>query len=110
MVSDQIVDHVVTLVGLSKILFCVIDNAIGADRFDKIDIARAANAGDFGAERLGDLDGDSAILRSENFVARFEVRYIFSNCFDDPGEVGAEARVFRLAQPAYWTHRPGASN
>src|SRR5437870_10786906 len=60
MVSDQIVDHVVTLVGLSKILFCVIDNAIGADRFDKIDIARAANAGDFGAERLGDLDGESA--------------------------------------------------
>src|SRR5207244_2720560 len=57
-----------------------------------------------------DIFGDSTILRSENLVARFEVRYIFSNCFDDPGEVGAEARVFRLAQPAYWTHRPGASN
>src|SRR5258707_8210530 len=60
MVPDQIVDHVVTLIGLSKIFFCVIDNAIGADRFHKIDITRAADSSDLGAERFRDLDGERA--------------------------------------------------
>ena len=44
MVADQIVDHVVTLIGLGKIFLGVIDHVISADRFHKIDIARAANS------------------------------------------------------------------
>src|SRR5437588_8836989 len=60
MVPDQIVDHVITLIGLRKIFFCVIDNAIGADRFHKIDITRAADSSHVCAERLRDLDGESA--------------------------------------------------
>src|SRR5439155_9216559 len=159
MVPDQIVDQIVTLIGLSKIFFCVIDNAIGADRFHKIDIARAADSSRVCAKRLRDLDGESAnatgravdqnflsglnvpfvaqtlqcrersnrnrtgllkgdvrrlqnrgaisgdadvighgsSLRAENFVARFEVGYIFSNCFYGGGEVTAESVVLGLS-------------
>src|SRR5438876_12438846 len=60
MVPDQIVDHVVTLIGLSKIFFCVINTTVGADRFHKIDTARAADCSHFYAERLRDLDSESA--------------------------------------------------
>jgi len=60
MVPDQIVDHVVTLIGLSKIFFCIIDNAIGADRFTRSTLARATDSSHVCAERLRDLDGESA--------------------------------------------------
>ena len=170
MVADQIINHVVTLIGLGEIFFGVIDHVIGADRFHKIDIARAANSRDLRAERFRDLnrestdaagravdqnflsglnvsfvaqtlqcrqpgngdrtrlfecdvawfhhDGairlDADVIRhgpvfcAENFVAWLEVRYIFSNCFDDAGEVGAEARVLRLAHSTHWPHQPAA--
>src|SRR4030095_711760 len=45
MIADQIVEHVVTLIGLGEIFLGVIDHVVGADRFYKIDIARAANGG-----------------------------------------------------------------
>ena len=60
MVADQIVDHVVMLIGLGEIFFGVIDHVIGADRFHKIDIARAANSRDVCAERFRDLNRESA--------------------------------------------------
>ena len=45
---------------LGEIFFGVINHVIGADRADKIDIARAANAGHFRAERFRDLHRESA--------------------------------------------------
>ena len=50
MVSDKIEDQVVTLVALGEIFLGVIDHVVRADGSDKIDIPRAADAGDFGAE------------------------------------------------------------
>src|SRR5712671_1597655 len=58
MVGDVIEDHVVTLVALCEILFDVIDDVVGADGSDKVDIPCAANSRDFGAQRLGDLHGE----------------------------------------------------
>src|SRR5207249_2802103 len=172
MITDQIVDHVITLIGPGKIFLGVIDHVINSDRADKIDIARAANAGHFCAERFRDLHRESAnasgravdqnflsglnvplvpetlqrcdsgdsdragwlernvdrfqhdrairldanvirhrsVLRSENFFARFEVHYIFSNCLYDTGEISSESGVLGLAHPGHWTHRPRASD
>src|SRR3989441_12642519 len=80
MVPDQIVDHVVTLIGLSKIFFCVIDNAIGTDRFHKIDIARAADSSHVCAESLRDLDGESANAArravDQNFLSGLNVPFV----------------------------------
>ena len=45
MISHIVEHHVVTFRALGEILFGVIDYVIGTERFDKIDIARAANAG-----------------------------------------------------------------
>src|SRR5207237_2554619 len=60
MVADQIIDHVVMLIRLRKIFPGVIDHVIGADRFHKIDIPRAADSSYFCAECFRDLDGKSA--------------------------------------------------
>src|SRR5882724_11441796 len=55
MVGNVIEEHVVTLATLGEILFCVIDDVIGADRSDKIDIACAAHSRDLCARSFGDL-------------------------------------------------------
>src|SRR3984893_8763358 len=60
MVGNVIEDHVVTLVALGEILFAVIDDVIGADRSDKIDIPCAANSRDLCAKRFGDLHSESS--------------------------------------------------
>ena len=56
------------------------------------------------------LDADvirhRAVLRAKNFVAWFEVRDIFPNRFDDPGEIGSEASILRFAHSAHWPHQP----
>src|SRR6266487_3082539 len=57
MVANIIEDHVVTLVALGEILFCVIDDVVGANGSDQIEIPRAANRRYIRAERLGDLHG-----------------------------------------------------
>ena len=57
MVANVIENHVVALVALGEILFCVIDDVIGANRSDKIDIPRAANSRDLRAKRFADLHG-----------------------------------------------------
>src|SRR5215471_18136425 len=162
MIADQVVDHVVTLVGLGEIFFRIIDHVIGADRSNQIDISSATDSRDFGAERFGDLDGESsnaagsavdqhflsglnvpliaqtlqrrqpgnanragllerdvarfqhnrtvgldanvlsnrAVLRAEDFIARFEVGYVFSNSFDDASEVSPKTCVLWFAQTA----------
>ena len=50
MVRDIVENHVITLRIFGEILFRVINDLIGAERLDKIDISRAANAGDICAE------------------------------------------------------------
>src|SRR5438876_1956230 len=60
MVANVIEDHVITLVALGEILFRVINDAIGADRSDKIEIACATNSRDLCAKRLGDLHGEGS--------------------------------------------------
>src|ERR1700726_539237 len=60
MVTNQIEDQIVPLVAFGEIFLGVIDHMIGADRTDKIDISRTANAGDLRAERFRDLDRESA--------------------------------------------------
>src|SRR6266404_8399834 len=58
MVGNVIEDHVVTLVALGEIFIRVINDVIGADGSDKIDIPCAANSRDLCAKRFGDLHGE----------------------------------------------------
>src|SRR4029077_15100547 len=60
MVTNEIEDQVVTFGPIGEILFGIINHVIGSDGTDKIDIARAANAGHFCAERFRDLHRESA--------------------------------------------------
>src|SRR6266576_945817 len=60
MVRNIIENYVVTFSTFSEILFRVINDAIRAERADKIDIARAADAGHIRAQRLGYLHGKRA--------------------------------------------------
>src|SRR5438552_2725222 len=80
MVADQIIDHVVMLVSLRKIFLGVIDHMISADRFHKIDIVSAANAGHLCAERLGDLHRESADTArravDQNFLSGLNVSLV----------------------------------
>src|SRR5204863_5644949 len=56
-IIDEIVDYIVTLLALGEVLFRVINHVIGTERSDQLQVFRAANAGYFRAEGLGDLDG-----------------------------------------------------
>src|SRR5204863_4542177 len=57
MVANIIEDHVVTQVALGEFSFGVIDNVVGSNWSDKIDISCAANSRDLCAKRFGDLHG-----------------------------------------------------
>src|SRR5206468_104586 len=48
-------DDVVAFARLGEIVARVVDDVLGADRPDKVHLARAANAGDVASEGLGDL-------------------------------------------------------
>src|SRR5438105_11176451 len=80
MIADQIINHVVMLIRLRKIFPGVIDHVISADRFHQIDVARAANAGDLGAECFRDLDGKSADAArravDQNFLSGLNVSLV----------------------------------
>ena len=153
MVANVIEDHVVLLVALGEILFRVIDDVIGANRSDKIDIPSAANRRDLRAKRFGDLHGEcsntsgravnenllpglnfslaqalqrnepgqrkggclfkcdvgrfrgqrsfasacilgqTSATEAEDFVARFELGYVFADRFHLAGDVLTKARV-----------------
>ena len=56
MISHIIEHHVVTFRALGEIFFGIIDDMIGTERFHKIDIPRAANAGHIRTQRFRDLD------------------------------------------------------
>ena len=67
-------------IALGEILFCVIDHVIGTERFDKIDIARAANTRYIRAERFRDLDRERADAArravDEDFLARLNFSFV----------------------------------
>ena len=54
-IADVIENQVVALRALREIFLRVIDDPVGAERAHQVDVARAAHAGDFGAEMFGDL-------------------------------------------------------
>ena len=60
MIPDQVHGKVVAFFHLREVLPGVVDNLVGADRPDHLEIARAADAGELGAERTGDLHGEGA--------------------------------------------------
>ena len=78
--ANIVEDHIVLLVTLREIFFCVIDHVAGAERFHKIDIARAANTGNFGAHVFCDLNRKRAnAARSaidQNFLAGLNLSVI----------------------------------
>ena len=51
-------DHVVAPAAAGEVVAGVVDDVVGAERSDQVHLRRAAHAGDFGAERLGDLHGE----------------------------------------------------
>ena len=59
-VAADVEDQVVALAAVGEVLPGVIDDLIGADRADKIDLCGAGHAGDLGAEGLGQLHGVGA--------------------------------------------------
>src|SRR5207249_10096083 len=68
----------------------------------KGDVRRLQNRDAFSGD--ADVIGHGSSLSSENFVGRFEVGYIFSNCFHDAGEVTAESGVLGFSQTGYRAH------
>ena len=55
------VEHqVVALVAPGEVLLGVVDDVVGAERSDEIDVPRAAHAGHLRSECLGDLHGERA--------------------------------------------------
>jgi hypothetical protein len=61
-------------------IIIIIDHAVGPERFHKIDIARAANRGHLGAERLCDLDCERSDPTrravDQNFLSGLNVPFV----------------------------------
>ncbi len=58
--SGRVQDQVEASPAGGEVLARVIDDVVGADRSDQVQLRRAAHAGDLGAERLRDLHGERA--------------------------------------------------
>jgi len=56
----QLEDQVVPLLAVREVLPGVVDDVVGAERTDEIQLPGAADAGDPALERLGDLHGERA--------------------------------------------------
>jgi hypothetical protein len=54
----QLEDEIVALPTLGEVLVGVVDDVVCADRSDHVHVPRAAHAGHFGAEGLGNLHGE----------------------------------------------------
>ena len=59
-VPDVVEDDVVALVAVSEVLLGVVDDVVGADRADQLNVLGAAHSGHLGAENLGDLHSECA--------------------------------------------------
>jgi hypothetical protein len=60
MPAGEVEDHVVALPAAGEVLPGVVDDVVGAEGADQLDVAGAAHAGHVGAEGLGDLHGEGA--------------------------------------------------
>jgi hypothetical protein len=60
MLARVVENEVVRLAAPREVVARVVDHVIGADRSDQVDVPWAAHAAHFGAESLGDLDGERA--------------------------------------------------
>jgi hypothetical protein len=59
-VAADVEDDVVALPAVGGVLAGVVDDVVGTQRPDRLDLRRPAHAGDLGSVRLGDLDGEAA--------------------------------------------------
>src|SRR5205807_9702638 len=77
MVHYEVENHVVVFATRSEIFLGVIDDVICSDRSNEIYISRAAYAGYFCAERLGDLNRECAYASrraiDQDFLARLNL-------------------------------------
>ena len=60
LVADEVDDHVVAAGMGRDVVGGVVDDVVGADRSDEVDVASAGDSGHFGAVRLRDLYGEGA--------------------------------------------------
>ena len=60
MVRDVVEDDVVPAAGLGEVVGRVVDDVVGADRPDELEVARAGDGRDLGTERFRDLDRERA--------------------------------------------------
>src|SRR5207248_416080 len=79
MVANVIENDVVTFAALGEILFGVIDDVIGTNGPDKIDIPCAANSRDLCAKSLGELHGEgpyaSGRAVDQNFLSGLNLSF-----------------------------------
>ena len=54
-IASDVEDHVISATAVRDLLAGVVDNLIGTDGSDELDLPCAAHAGDLGTEDLGDL-------------------------------------------------------
>ena len=78
--EDVVEDDVVALWALGEVLARVVDDVVGAERADQLELAGAADAGHLGAHRLGDLHGEGADAaagaRDEDLLAGPDAGYV----------------------------------
>src|SRR5438552_10859462 len=80
MIRNVVENDVVTFRTFSEILFRVIDDVIRAERSNKIDIPRTADASHICAERLGDLHSEcshtSGRAVNQNLLPRLNLSFV----------------------------------
>lgn len=104
-VAADVDDHVVGLLGVGEIRARVVDDGVGAERRNQVDLGGAADAGDMRAKGPGDLDrvgrarprghgalGVAAGAGAQHRVAGDEAGHGRADRFDDPGEVSVRKR------------------
>ena len=76
-VPHVVEDEVVARSALPEVLLGVVDDMVGPDRADHVQVLRAGHAGDLGTERLGDLHGERAHASrrpvDENLLPRLDL-------------------------------------
>src|ERR1700680_4018009 len=77
MVVYEIVDYIVTLLAFCVVLFRVVNDVIGTDRSDQVNVVGTADAGSLRAKCLGDLHGKcpdaSGGTIDQDLLPRFDV-------------------------------------
>src|SRR5437868_304409 len=109
MVTDKIEDQIVTFAAVREVFLGVVDRMIGADGADKIEIARAAYASDFCAERFRDLDRKSPNASGgavdQDFLARLNVTLVAKALQSGDGCDRNCSRLFECHVAGFWRDR-----